>query len=212
MGSMTPFAARCVLVGTAIVVVLAGLLAPVAGWSRPVLFAAGGCCAVLDVLLHRSTRADDGDGLQAAVDRGVPVPERAVRHGGPERLLLGHRPDGTPDETDVTGHVVVVGTGVLAAAVFGAIAEQVRATAERDDDVRAAPTGDAPALPEGTAVLARLDRAGRPDRTVVLVPGIGTMPRVWDVAVEVTRYGCTVRRPADRRGTALRPILPVLDP
>ncbi|MBF4608392.1 hypothetical protein [Curtobacterium sp. VKM Ac-1393] len=209
---MTPFAARCVLVGTAILLVLAGLLAPVAGWSRPVLFAAGGCCAVLDVLLHRSTRAAGGDEPRAPADHGVPVPDRAVGVDGPARLLLGHRPDGTPDETDVTGHIVVIGTGVLAAAVFEGIAEQVRAAAERDDDVRGAPSERVPPLPEGTAVLARLDRAGHPHGTVVLVPGLGTMPRVWDVVVEVTRYGCTVRRPADRRGVALRPTLPVLDP
>lgn len=209
---MTPFAARCVLVGAAVVLALAGLLAPVAGWSRPVLFAAGGCCTVLDVLLHRCTRSDDRDAPRVSVDRGVSATERYVRQDGPARLLLGHRSDGVPDETDVTGHVVVVGTGVLAAAVFEAIAEQVRAAAEQDDDVRGAPWEGARALPEGTAVLARLDRAGHPHGTVVLVPGLGTMPRVWDVVVEVTRYGCTVRRPADRRGAELRPTLPVLEP
>ena len=223
---MTPFAARCVLVGTAVVLVLAGVFAPLDGASRPVVFAAAGCCAVLDVLLYRSS-ADgrhepeslSGDDSAATVGH--------LRPSAPGRVLLGHGPDGVPWETDTTGHVVVVGTGALAAAVFQAIAEQLRATADPCDDLRTAgrlatpagetavlPAGaavpDGTALPDGTAVLARLDRSGRPSGTVVLVPGLGTMPRLWDAAVEVTRYGCTVRRPPDRRGVTLTPVLPVL--
>jgi hypothetical protein len=217
---MTPFAARCVLVGTAIVLVLAGVFAPLDGASRPVVFAAAGCCAVLDVLLDRSS-ADghhepeslSGDDSAATVEPLCP--------SAPGRLLLGHGPDGVPWETDTTGHVVVVGAGALAAAVFQAIAEQLRATADPCDDLRTAgrletPAGETAALPagaavpDGTAVLARLDRSGRPSGTVVLVPGLGTMPRLWDAAVEVTRYGCTVRRPPDRRGVTLTPVLPVL--
>ncbi|WIE70666.1 hypothetical protein [Curtobacterium sp. MCJR17_020] len=217
---MTPFAARCVLVGTAVVLVLAGVFAPLDGASRAVVFAAAGCCAVLDVLLHRSGAGGprepeslSGADAAAAIEPLCP--------SAPGRLLLGHGPDGVPWETDTTGHVVVVGTGALAAAVFRAIAEQLRATADPWDDLRAAgrlgtPAGDGPALPDGTtlpdgtAVLARLDRSGRPSGTVVLVPGLGAMPRLWDAAVEVTRYGCTVRRPPDRRGVTLRPVLPVL--
>ncbi|MEG8036201.1 hypothetical protein QP157_13030 [Sphingomonas sp. LR61] len=223
---MTPFAARCVLVGTAVVLVLAGVFAPLDGASRAVVFAAAGCCAVLDVLLHRSGAGGPrepeslaGDDSAAAIESHCP--------SAPGRLLLGHGPDGDPWETDTTGHVVVVGTGALAAAVFQAIADQLRATADPWDDLRAAgrlgtvagdaaalPTGaalpDARALPDGTAVLARLDRSGRPSGTVVLVPGLGTMPRSWDTAVEVTRYGCTVRRPPDRRGVMLTPELPEL--
>lgn len=217
---MTPFAARCVLVGTAVVLVLSGVFAPLDGASRPVVFAAAGCCAVLDVLLYRSSadgRHDpeslSGDDAAATVE---PVCPSALG-----RLLLGHGPDGVPWETDTTGHVVVVGAGALAAAVFQAIAEQLRATADPCDDLRTAgrlatPAGETAALPAGaavpdsTAVLARLDRSGRPSGTVVLVPGLGTMPRLWDAAVEVTRYGCTVRRPPDRRGVTLTPVLPVL--
>ncbi|TCL84222.1 hypothetical protein EDF31_106215 [Curtobacterium sp. PhB142] len=229
---MTPFTARCVLVGTAVVLVLAGVFAPLDGASRAVVFAASGCCAVLDVLLHRSGAAGPrepeslaGDYSAAAIESQCP--------SAPGRLLLGHGPDGDPWETDTTGHVVVVGTGALAAAVFRAIAEQLRATADPGYDLRAAgrpgsPAGDGPALPDGatlpddpalpdgatlpdgTAVLARLDRSGRPSGTVVLVPGLGAMPRLWDDAVEVTRYGCTVRRPPDRHGVTLRPVLPVL--
>ncbi|QZQ54088.1 hypothetical protein KZI27_12155 [Curtobacterium sp. TC1] len=217
---MTPFAARCVLVGTAVVLVLAGVFAPLDGVSRPVVFAAAGCCAVLDVLLDRSS-ADgrhepsslSGDDSAATVEPLCP--------SAPGRLLLGHGPDGVPWETDATGHVVVVGAGALAAAVFQAVAEQLRATADPCDDLRTAgrletPAGaavsDGAAVPDGTAVLARLDRSGRPSGTVVLVPGLGTMPRLWDAAVEVTRYGCTVRRPPDRRGVTLTPVLPVLSP
>lgn len=215
---MTPFAARCVLVGTAVVLVLSGVFAPLEGASRPVVFAAAGCCAVLDVLLYRSSGAGhhepeslSGDDSAATVEPLCP--------SAPGRLLLGHGPDGVPWETDTTGHVVVVGVGALAAAVFQAIAEQLRATADPCDDLRAAgrletPAGAAlpagAAVPDGTAVLARLDRSGRPSGTVVLVPGLGTMPRLWDAAVEVTRYGCTVRRPRDRRGVTLTPVLPVL--
>lgn len=210
---MTPFAARCALVGAAVVLVLAGVFAPLDGASRAVVFAAAGCCAVLDVLLQRSGAGGprepeplSGDDAAAAIEPLGP--------SAPGRLLLGHGPDGAW-EIDATGHVVVVGTGALAAAVFRAIAEQLRAAADPWDDLRAAGrigtlAGDGAALPDGTAVLARLDRSGRPSGTVVLVPGLGTMPRLWDAAVEVTRYGCTVRRPPDRRGVTVRPVLPVL--
>lgn len=215
---MTPFAARCVLVGTAVVLVLSGVFAPLDGASRPVVFAAAGCCAVLDVLLYRSSAAGHhGPGSLSGDDSAATV--EPLCPSAPGRLLLGHGPDGVPWETDTTGHVVVVGAGALAAAVFQAIAEQLRATADPCDDLRTAGRLETPAdaalpadgaVPDGTAVLARLDRSGRPSGTVVLVPGLGTMPRLWDAAVEVTRYGCTVRRPLDRRGVTLTPVLPVL--
>jgi hypothetical protein len=217
---MTHFAARCVLVGTSVVLVLAGVFASLDGASRPVLFAAAGCCAVLDVLLHRSGAGGPREPESRSGGDSASAIE-PVRPSAPGRLLVGHGPDGVPWETDATGHVVVVGTGALAAAVFRGIAEQLRATVDRWDDLRAASgigtvAGDATALPagatlpDGTAVLARLDRSGRPSGTVVLVPGLGTMPQRWDAAVEVTRYGCTVRRPPDRRGVTVRPALPVL--
>ncbi|QSB22516.1 hypothetical protein [Curtobacterium sp. 24E2] len=211
---MTLFAARCVLVGTAVVLVLAGVFVPLDGASRAVVFAAAGCCAVLDVLLHRSGAGGPREPESLSGDDAA-APIEPLGPSAPGRLLLGHGPDGVPWETDVAGHVVVVGTGALAAAVFRAIAEQLRATADPWDDLRAAGrigtlAGDGAALPDGTAVLARLDRSGRPSGTVVLVPGLGAMPRLWDAAVEVTRYGCTVRRPPDRRGVTVRPVLPVL--
>lgn len=217
---MTPFAARCVLVGTAVVLVLSGVFAPLDGASRPVVFAAAGCCAVLDVLLYQSS-ADGRHEPESLPGDDAAATVEPVCPSAPGRLLLGHGPDGVPWETDTTGHVVVVGVGALAAAVFQAIAEQLRATADPCDDLRTAgrlatPAGETAALPAGaavpdsTAVLARLDRSGRPSGTVVLVPGLGTMPRLWDAAVEVTRYGCTVRRPPDRRGVTLTPVLPVL--
>jgi hypothetical protein len=139
-------------------------------------------------------------------------------------------------------HIVVIGSGVLALAVFRAVASQVRAAAGPDDEVRAACGAEAravvaagtdhcPAMPSGTAAVVvdrpahtasperpahaanpeRPDRACPPTRTtVVLVPGLSVLPRHWDVAVEVTRHGCTVRHPHERRGTPVAPALPQL--
>lgn len=122
--------------------------------------------------------------------------------------------------------MVVVGAGVLADAVFRAIAEQVRAGAAADDDIRSVTAsgprcdvdagdgpggdGDALGLPDHTAVLARLDAQGRAVGTVVLVAGLGSLPRRWDVAVEVSRYGCSVRCPDEQHSTEVRPVLPLL--
>ena len=72
--------------------VLAGVIAPIDGASRAVVFAAAGCCAVLDVLLHRSGAGGprepeslSGDESAAAIEPRCP--------SAPGRLLLGHGPD-----------------------------------------------------------------------------------------------------------------------
>ena len=47
---------------------------------------------------------------------------------------------------------------------------------------------------------------------VVLVPGLGAFPRGWDVAVQVSRHGCVVRRRGRAEpGTRVAPTLPQLD-
>ncbi|ROP60685.1 hypothetical protein [Curtobacterium sp. PhB115] len=225
---MSPFTARCVLVGAALVLVLAGVLGPVSGSARVVLLAAGACCAVLDVAVHRTATVADTDEPTVVVvePSQVGADARATEVGASEdresdvgdldrssfdivtpSLVLGHRPDGTALRAAPDAHVVVTGAGVLAVAVFRAIAEQVRELAEPGDEVRQSTTTD---LPDGTAVVARVDRAGTARGTVVLVAGLGSTPREWDVAVHVTRYGCSVRRPDDRHGTVVRPVLPLL--
>jgi len=72
----------------------------------------------------------------------------------------------------------------------------------------AAPTN--PHLPPGTAVLAADPHTSTPT-TLVLVPGLSLLPRRFDVVVEVTRYGCTVRRRDDPRGVPIAPALPQID-
>lgn len=153
-------------------------------------------------------------------------------------ITAGRRPDGGPVELDVDGrraHIVVSGVGALAHAVFRALAVQVHALTERRgpvvrsaaaidveplvrgalDTARADPAADVdrrarcPPLPEGTAVVA-VDPSGPSPLTLVLVRGLAQLPRRWDLLVEVTRYGCTVRRPGDSRGTPIVPALPVL--
>lgn len=287
---MTPLVARTALVGVAIVLVAAGVLAPVAGTTRVVLLGAAGCCAVLDVLVVRTDRVRRDDRGNA----GSPVavvhpPERTAvgrtvfdRNPGhapygaqghapdPDAQVQGHAPEPddrapgltrdpdrapsapsggdapptdrppillgtTPGGRDVTfddraqAHIVVVGTGILALAVFRAVAAQVHAAAGPTAEARSASSPDlrsvvapgdvpCPALPTDTAVVVVDHGAGsdgpppgRPARTtVVLVPGLSVLPRRWDVAVEVARHGCTVRDHGERRGIPVSPTLPRL--
>lgn len=269
---MTPFTARCTLVGAAVVLLVVGLVVPVEWPSRAVLLAAAGCCAVLDVLVVRATRVRRSRGAECLADVVVLVPtpsgqpgpvDGAVGTGTHRRLIvLGTASNGRELAVDDRSrpHIVVIGSGVLALAVFRAVVSQVRAAAGPDDEVRVACGAEAravvaagadhcPAMPSGTAAVvvdrpahaaspdrpARAtspddsDRAGspngpahaanggHPDRacpptrtTVVLVPGLSVLPRHWDVAVEVTRHGCTVRHPHERRGTPVAPALPQL--
>jgi hypothetical protein len=251
---MTPFTARCTLVGAAVVLLVVGLVVPVEWPSRAVLLGAAGCCAVLDVLVVRATRVRRSRGTECVADVAVLVPtpsgqpgtvDRAVRTETHRRpIVLGTASNGRELAVDDRSrpHIVVIGSGVLALAVFRAVAAQVRAAAGPDDEVRAACGAEAravvaagadhcPAMPSGTAAVvvdraahaASPDHASRaangdhPDRacpptrtTVVLVPGLSVLPRHWDVAVEVTRHGSTVRHPHERRGTPVAPVLPQL--
>ncbi len=266
---MSPFTARCVLVVTAVVLVLSGLLGPVAGSGRVALLTAAACCAVLDVVLHRSTTSAEPE------QAGEPLPLPLLPHLEQADLastgfVLGHRPDGAVVLHAAPAHLVVVGTGAVADSVFRALAAQLAAGPAADDhaaddhaagedgaDDHAAgddgvaprtegshqqvadPRGPAPTvrwgsdpdrdppvrpysgsgsgtstdrvgrMPPGTAAAVRFDDAGRPASTVVHVPGLGAMPRTWDVAVVVSRYGCTSRRPADPAAEPLVPVLPV---
>jgi hypothetical protein len=236
---MSPFAARCTLVGAAVLVLVAALVVPVAGSLRAVLFCAAGCCAVLDVLVVRAGTARLARGRHPEVDEVVLAPTSAkldlravdddaggVADGRP--VVLGTTPDGRVVSVDARSgpHVVVIGSGALALAVFRAVAAQVRAAAGPNDDVRVASSADArglvgagtdqcPPMPSGTAAIVvgtpdRADGDGTSRATVVLVPGLSVVPRLWDVAVEVTRHGCTVRFPHDARGTDVVPALPRL--
>ncbi|MGN8048554.1 hypothetical protein ACTJKO_02615 [Curtobacterium sp. 22159] len=249
---MTPFTARCCLVGTAIVLLGAGIGAPLADVARAVVIGAAGACAVLDRLLVRAVRTPHPAGDEAADDEAADaeaavgpadvrvVPGRTSRSDDSPPtaartqadahdvrvapVVLGTAQDGsvltlhggTPE------HVVVAGGGVLALAVFRAVAAQVRAAAVASratvriaaaPDLRPALTsGDepCPVLPDGTAALVTDPVRGDCRTSIVFVSDPGRWPRRWDVAVEVTRYGCTVRRSGEDRGRPVSPVLPRL--
>lgn len=230
---MTPFTARCVLVGAALVLSITGIVAPVHGTSRVALFVAAACCAVIDVLLVRATRAAVAEAerpTDVAVATDGPValvsrPSDDARPPAPPTIVLGSTDDGRTIGVEGPGsaHIVVVGTGVLAVAVFRAVVAQVRTAAVDSGtstrgasapDLRtvvASPAEPCPPMPDDTAALVS-DADGRRATTVVLVAGLGQVPRVWDVAVEVTRYGCSVRRHDETIGVPVSPVLPELDP
>jgi hypothetical protein len=249
---MTRFAARCVIVGAAVALVVAGVLAPISGAGQSVLLGAGACCALVDVVLHRSAPPDPGTRpAQVVAPRAPDQPAAADPLGSTEQpmgttpedgdgtpaLVLGHGPGGNLLRVDAGSHIVVVGAGALAVAVFRGLAEQLRAAAvHADDDLRwavapglldAARSGiDEPApttpttssapsvetLPSGTSVAVWMGADGRPQGTVVLVPGLGAAPRHRDVTVEVSRYGCSVRRLDGHGVVRVFPALPVLAP
>ncbi|MCA5923057.1 hypothetical protein [Curtobacterium oceanosedimentum] len=234
---MSPFRARCLVVGAACALALTGLLAPLSGGQRWVLFVAAACCALVDVLLHRSVgEAATGPTPPVATPPVTTPPvltppaaalatdEQRAHDDGAPVLVLGRRPDGTAVEVPERSHVVVVGRGALAAAVFRGIVEQLRLavgdagaagaaelrTAAAPGLLRDAAEGPMRPLPPDTAAAVRVQDDGRPRGTVVLVPGLGAVPRRWDVTVEVTRYGCSVRRHGDQHATTVSPALPKL--
>ncbi|TDN44797.1 hypothetical protein EDF64_104200 [Curtobacterium flaccumfaciens] len=288
---MQPFVARCFLVGASVVLVAVGALVPLSGAARAVVLVAAGCCAVLDVLLVRGGRAMDASTATAVLgppptptppqtqtptQTQAPTPTQAPtatptpppvssQTRRSRTVTLGTGPDGHAVELVVDGaraHIVVVGTGALAHAVFRALAIQVRAVVDQDsavvrsaaapdlvdididvdvdNDARkdvdvvhgvqgtrhhsaaAAPqtsvwapesstTPPRPRLPAGTAVLA-VDPHGPTPTTLVLVPGLGQLPRRFDLVVEVTRYGCTARGHDKSRGVPIAPALPQIVP
>ncbi|MET3635419.1 hypothetical protein [Curtobacterium oceanosedimentum] len=252
---MSPLVARWCLVGSAVVLVLVGVLADLPGPARAVLLAAAASCAVLDVLTDRAP------GKQAppqvvvtlptgpVVTSGVPggatagatgelpsdddppqTPRSRTDTGTGGILVLGRRPDGRPERVEVGPsapcHVVVLGAGAYARAVFDALGAQLTglsagpAGADHDagSDVRVvgddgpapgAPPGVRP-TPTGTAVAARVDERGRVWATVVLVPGVRMLPRRRDHVLEVTRHGCRVWRDGDQAPVPVEPVLPLL--
>ncbi|QKS87807.1 hypothetical protein [Curtobacterium flaccumfaciens] len=246
---MSRFTARCVIVGAAVALVVAGVLAPISGAGQSVLLGAGACCALVDVVLHRSAPPDPGtrpapvvapcapDQPAAADPLGStaqPTGTTSADGDGTPALVLGHGSGGNLLRVDAGSHIVVVGAGALAVAVFRGLAEQLRAAAvHADDDLRwaVAPglldaagsgiddpvptTSSAPSvetLPPGTSVAVWMGTDGRPHGTVVLVPGLGAVPRHRDVTVEVSRYGCSVRRLDGHGVVRVFPALPVLAP
>ncbi|MCS6583219.1 hypothetical protein [Curtobacterium citreum] len=253
---MSRFTARCVIVGAAVALVVAGVLAPISGAGQGVLLGAGACCALVDVVLHRSASPDPGTPPVAVVaPPGPDQPAELEPFGVPEAptgtvpedgdgtpaLVLGHGPGGRVLRVDAVSHVVVVGAGALAVAVFRGLAEQLRAAAVHTDEdlrwavapevldavgtgsddpapsarsasTRPASTLSVHALPSGTSVAVRMGADGRPHGSVVLVAGLGSAPRQRDVTVEVSRYGCSVRRPDDHAVVRVSPALPVLVP
>jgi len=246
---MSRFTARCVIVGAAVALVVAGVLAPISGAGQSVLLGAGACCALVDVVLHRSAPPDPGTRpAQVVAPRAPDQPAAADPLGSPEQptgttsedgdgtpaLVLGHGPGGNLLRVDAGSHIVVVGAGALAVAVFRGLAEQLSAAAvHADDDLRwavapglldaagsrsddpAPTTSSAPSvetLPSGTSVAVWMGADGRPLGTVVLVPGLGAAPRHRDVTVEVSRYGCSVRRLDGHGFVRVSPALPVLAP
>lgn len=211
-----------------------GVVAPVAGTSRAVFFVAAACCAVIDVLLVRTTRAAGAEASRPDVTAAVTTIGPVVVAPGPSddagppalpTIVLGSTSDGRTIGAEGSGptHIAVVGTGVLAVAVFRAVAAQVRAAAAASGtSVRVASAPDlrtlvanqderCPPMPDGTAAVV-CDVGARDPTTVVLVAGPGQVPRTWDVAVEVTRYGCSVRRRDETTGAPVSPVLPELDP
>jgi hypothetical protein len=246
---MSRFAARCVIVGAAVALVVAGVLAPISGAGQSVLLGAGACCALVDVVLHRSAPPDCGtrpapvvaprapDQPAAADPLGStaqPTGTTSADGDGTPALVLGYGSGGNLLRVDAGSHIVVVGAGALAVAVFRGLAEQLRAAAvHADDDLRwavapglidaagsrsddpASTTSSAPSvetLPPGTSVAVWMGTDGRPLGTVVLVPGLGAAPRHRDVTVEVSRYGCSVRRLDGDGVVRVSPALPVLAP
>lgn len=251
---MSRFTARCVIVGAAVALVVAGVLSPISGAGQGVLLGAGACCALVDVVLHRSA-SPDPDPVAVVAPRGPDQPDEPEPLGAPETLagavpedgdgtptlVLGYGPGGRVVRVDAASHVVVVGAGALAVAVFRGLAEQLRAAAVHTDEdlrwaaapevldavgassadpapsarsasTRAASSLSVHALPSGTSVAVRMGADGRPHGSVVLVAGLGSAPRQRDVTVEVSRYGCSVRRPDDHAVVRVSPALPVLVP
>lgn len=249
---MSPFAARCCLVGAAVVLVLVGVFGSLPGTGRAALLVAAACCGGLDAVVTRTTRvappatppvrvASDASDTCAPFgpDRDV-VDPLAPGGGAAHGVLLGRHPDGTavrvgtgaigagPSGAGLPGadpsgtcHLVVVGVGALAEAVFVALRAQLDHHGDhRSDDAEVRTASgtrlDAAArvgvggLPPGTAVAARIAAAGPPRATVVLVPGAHLLPRRWDHLVEVSRHGCRVQQHPDAAPVAIDPVLPLL--
>lgn len=251
---VSPFAARCCLVGAAVVLAVVGVFGSLPGTGRAALLVAAACCGGLDVVVARTTTTQAAPAATPPVlvasgasvactpvgpDSDV-VDPLAPGGGAAPGVLLGRHPDGTTVRvgTGATGagpsgaglpgadpsgtcHLVVVGVGALAEAVFVALRAQLGHHGDHpsdDAEVRtasgarlvAAARGGVGRVPPGTAVAARIAAAGPPRSTVVLVPGAHLLPRRWDHLVEVSRHGCRVQRHPDAAPVAIDPVLPLL--
>lgn len=261
---MSPLVARWCLVGSAVVLLLVGVVGDLPGVARAVLLVAAACCAVLDAL---STRARGTDAPPPVVvtlpsgatdGRGTDDPDAVTGTGAPPSdrqpwmttvdtdgsgLVLGRRPDGRSEravpDPSAPCHVVVLGAGAFARAVFDALATQLGAPLAAtaiagapgavglglgvgvgvgaadvrvvsDTGPHAGAPPDVGPTPTGTAVAARLDDRGRVWATVVLVPSVHLLPRKRDRVVEVTRHGCRLWRHGDGRDDVVVPFEPVL--
>ncbi|MCL9664987.1 hypothetical protein L2091_07065 [Curtobacterium albidum] len=254
---MSPLVARWCLVGSAVVLVLVGVLADLPGPARAVLLAAAASCAVLDALTDRAPgrRAPPQVVVTLPADpvvtSGVPagVPAAATGElpsdddlprtprsrtgtgtGTGGILVLGRRSDGRPERVEVGPsapcHVVVLGAGAYARAVFDALGAQltgIRAGSARaaddagsevrvvgDDGPAAGAPPDVRPTPTGTAVAAHVDERGLVWATIVLVPGVRMLPRRRDHVLEVTRHGCRVWQGGDHAPATVEPVLPLL--
>lgn len=249
---MSPLVARWCLVGPAVVLLFVGVVADLSAVARTALLLAAASCAVLDALTVRADGADGRSGVvvtlpaaagtgSTALDGGPatgsvesssdPGPLAAADRVVVEGMVLGRRPDGRAEQIRADPpspfHVVVLGAGSYARAVFDALGAQLAvpavgrtagAVGMTDPDVRVvsdagtqagAPHGVRP-TPTGTAVAVRLDGRGRARVTVVLVPGVHMLPRRRDRVVEVTRHGCRLWSDGDGAVTPLEPVLPLL--
>ncbi|PCN47877.1 hypothetical protein Csp2054_09700 [Curtobacterium sp. 'Ferrero'] len=153
--------------------------------------------------------------LPPAPEPPGPPTSTAPAHSGPEpfpAITLGTADDAAAGTVVTRGeHLVVVGHGPLAEAVFAAIVDQVVATVTAAD-VRHAPDDGFP-LPDDAEVAVCWTADGR-RRTVVRVPDQSTVPRLHDAVVEVGRYGCGVCLGgvdgSSAEMTRVVPVLPVL--
>lgn len=221
---------RTVVVATAIVLAVLGSERFVA----TVAALAAAACLVVIAMLVRSAPADAATlGVRApevpepdTLVPDVPVPDVAVpdvpartaqgtvRRGPPEAdpraLPVGSALDGSPIELDAATGIVVVGRGAMAVAVFTALAAELGRCAGDDDELRSVePDGNGAA--DGVAIAVVIDGAGDRTGSVVLVPDLRSTPRQRSPTIDVTRYGCTVRRDPDDCGSVrVIPRLPLL--
>ncbi|MFJ4219191.1 hypothetical protein [Curtobacterium luteum] len=227
---MNPLLARTILVVGAFGLVGTGVLAALPGALRVVAVAAGLVLAVLDRLVVAAGRSRASEPPVERPQRRsettaprpespAPLPAPAGTHSpvpdpDPDRsatLVVGHRLDDSSPIHTAAAHLVVVGRGALARAVFDALSAQLGAAADaaasrHSEDL---PEGLTP-LPEGIAVHVVPPDGRRGLRTLVLVPDHGRTPRRVDALVTVGRAGCTFRT-AQGEPIATAPVLPILD-
>lgn len=138
-------------------------------------------------------------------------------------LHVGRAPGGGPLSLDGADGVLVVGRGAFAVGVFVALTAALGATSNADQELRVTvgtdvdlpelPSPAARTLPPGVGVAVLVGIDGGRTGSVVLVPDLRLRPRGRCPTIEVTRYGCTIRKdPDDPAGMALAPVLPALDP